>query len=84
MTIRWHVDDLMISHLSQDKIMKVVQGKKDIDKDNWGKLVRVLTYLNGTRYMKLILSADKMKFTLTGTWMGPTRSTKTAEDKLDA
>jgi hypothetical protein len=30
MTIRWHVDDLMISHLSQDKIMKVVQGIKDI------------------------------------------------------
>ena len=26
MTIRWHVDDLMISHLSQEKIMKVVQG----------------------------------------------------------
>ncbi len=24
MTIRWHVDDLMISHLSQSKIMKVV------------------------------------------------------------
>jgi hypothetical protein len=30
MTIRWHVDDLMISHLSQDEIMKVVQGIKDI------------------------------------------------------
>jgi hypothetical protein len=26
MTIRWHVNDLMISHLSQDEIMKVVQG----------------------------------------------------------
>jgi hypothetical protein len=24
MTIRWHVDDLMIIHLSKDKIMKVV------------------------------------------------------------
>ncbi len=33
MTIRWHVDDLMISHLSQDKIM-VVQGKKDIYGEN--------------------------------------------------
>jgi hypothetical protein len=32
------------------------------DQDNWGKLVRVLTYLNGTHYMKLILSADEMKF----------------------
>ncbi len=29
MMIRWHVDDLMIRHLSQDKIMKVVQGMKD-------------------------------------------------------
>ncbi len=28
MTIRWHVDDLMISHLSQDEIMKVVQQIK--------------------------------------------------------
>ena len=171
MTIRWHVDDLMMSHLSQDEIMKIVQGIKDIygenlaetvgtvhdylgmtfdysftkevrinmwdylrkvikefskeitgvcatpasdhlfkmqeggrrlseelaevfhhtvyqllfaanrarrdiqtavsflttrvkapDQDNWGKLVRVLTYLNGTHYMKLILSADEMKF----------------------
>jgi hypothetical protein len=173
MTIRWHVDDLMISHLSQDKIMKIVQGIKDIngeniaetvgtvhdylgmtfdysftkevrinmwdylrkvikefpeeitgvcatpasdhlfkvredgsklskelaevfhhtvyqllfaanrarndiqmavsflttrvkapDQDDWGKLVRVLKYLNGTRYMKLILSMDEMKFTI--------------------
>jgi hypothetical protein len=32
------------------------------DQDDWRKLVRVLKYLNGTRYMKLILSADKMKF----------------------
>ncbi len=30
MTIRWHADDLMISHVSQDEIMKVVQGIKDI------------------------------------------------------
>jgi hypothetical protein len=171
--IRWHVDDVMISHLSQDEIMKVVQGIKDIygetlaetvgtvhdylgmtfdnsftkevrinmgdylrkvikelpkeitgvcatsasdnlfkvqedgrklsdeseevfhhivyqllfaanrarrdiqmavlflttwvkapDQDDWGKLVRVLKYLNGTPHMKLILSADKMKFTV--------------------
>ncbi len=34
------------------------------DQDDWGKLVRVLNYLNGTRYMKLILSADEMKFTV--------------------
>jgi hypothetical protein len=171
MTIRWHVDDFMISHLSQDEIMKIAQGIKDIygknlaetvgtvhdylgmtfdysftkevrinmwdclrkvikefpkeimgvcatpasdhlfkvqeygrklskelvevfhhtvyqllfaanrarrdiqmavsflttwvkapDQDNWGKLVRVLKYLNGTHYMKLILSMDEMKF----------------------
>jgi hypothetical protein len=173
MTIRWHVDDLMISHVSQDEIMRVVQGIKDIygenlaetvgtvhdylgmtfdysfakevrvnmwdylrnvikefpeeitgtcatpasdhlfkvredgrklseelaeafhhtvyqllfaanrarrdiqtavsflttrvkgpDEDDWGKLVRVLKYINGTRYMKLILSADEMNFTV--------------------
>jgi hypothetical protein len=33
------------------------------DQDDWGKLVRVLKYLNGTYDMKLILSADEMKFT---------------------
>jgi hypothetical protein len=34
MTIRWHVDDLMISHLSQNGIMKIVQGIKDIYGEN--------------------------------------------------
>jgi hypothetical protein len=34
MSIRWHVDDLMISHVSQDEIMKVVQGIKDIYGEN--------------------------------------------------
>jgi hypothetical protein len=37
---------------------------KALDQDDWGKLVRILKYLNGTRYMKLILSADEMKFTI--------------------
>jgi hypothetical protein len=37
---------------------------KASDQDDWGKLVRVLKYLNGTQYMKLILSADEMKFTI--------------------
>ncbi len=37
---------------------------KDPDKDDWGKLVRVLKYLNGTWIMKLILSADEMNFTI--------------------
>jgi len=39
MMIRWHVDDLMISHLSQDKIMKVVQGMKDIYGENLAETV---------------------------------------------
>jgi hypothetical protein len=34
------------------------------DQDDWGKLVRVLKYLNGTCYMKLILSVDEMIFTV--------------------
>ncbi len=37
---------------------------KTPDQDDWGKLVWVMKYLNGTRYMKLILSADEMKFTI--------------------
>jgi hypothetical protein len=42
MTIRWHVDDLMISHVSQDKIMKVVQGIKDIYGENLAETVGTL------------------------------------------
>ena len=42
MTIRWHVDDLMISHLSQDKIMKVVQGIKDIYRENLAETVETV------------------------------------------
>ena len=30
MTVRWHVDDLMISHVSQCKILKFVRRIKDI------------------------------------------------------
>ncbi len=37
MTIRWHVDDLMISHLNQEDIMQVVQQIKDI----YGKNLKV-------------------------------------------
>jgi hypothetical protein len=33
-TIRWHVDDLMKCPLSQDEIMKVVQGMSDIYGEN--------------------------------------------------
>jgi hypothetical protein len=42
MTIRWHVDDLMISHVSQDKIMRVVQGIKDIYRENLAETVGTL------------------------------------------
>jgi hypothetical protein len=34
MTIRWHIDDLIISHLKQEDIMQVVQQIKDIYGDN--------------------------------------------------
>ena len=34
------------------------------DEDDWGKLVRVLKYINGTRFMTLTLSADEMNFTV--------------------
>ena len=33
---------------------------KQPDEDDWGKLKRVLNYLNGTRHMKLTLSVDSM------------------------
>ncbi len=36
---------------------------KNPDEDDWGKLVRVLKYLNGTCYMKVILSADEINLT---------------------
>jgi hypothetical protein len=39
MTIKWHVDDLMISHLKQEEIMKVVQQIKDIYGENLKKNV---------------------------------------------
>jgi hypothetical protein len=34
MTIRWHMDDLMMSHVSHDKIMKIVQEIKNIYGEN--------------------------------------------------
>ncbi len=32
--IRWHVDDLMMSHVSRDKIMKMVQEIKNFHGEN--------------------------------------------------
>ncbi len=34
------------------------------DEDDWGKLKRILKYLNGTRHLKLTLCADQMKFSV--------------------
>jgi len=34
---------------------------KDPDEDNWGKLKRVLKYLNGTKYLKLKLTVDNLR-----------------------
>jgi hypothetical protein len=33
---------------------------KSPDKDDWGKLMRVLKYLNGTKYLKLRLSVESV------------------------
>jgi hypothetical protein len=35
---------------------------RDPDEDDWKKLVHMLKYLNGTRYMKLTLVEDEMNF----------------------
>ncbi len=39
MTLRWHIDDLMISHISQRKILEFVRHIKDIYGDNLAKNV---------------------------------------------
>jgi hypothetical protein len=35
---------------------------KEPDKDDWGKLKRILKYLNGTKHLKLKLQANQLKF----------------------
>ncbi len=37
MTVRWHIDDLMISHVNQDKILELMKCIKDIYGDNLAK-----------------------------------------------
>ena len=54
------------------------------DEDDWGKLVRVLKYINGTRYMKLILSADEMNFTVHWYVDGLHQIHKNCRGQLDA
>jgi hypothetical protein len=34
------------------------------DEDDWGKLKRILKYLNGTRHLKLTLCANQIKFAM--------------------
>jgi len=34
------------------------------DEDDWGKLKRVLKYLNGPKYLKLTLCAEQLKFSV--------------------
>jgi hypothetical protein len=48
----------------QTAVLFLTTWVKAPNQDNWGKLVRVLKYLNCTCYMKLILSTDEMKFTV--------------------
>jgi hypothetical protein len=45
--------------------------------------VRVQKYLNGTQYLKLILSVDEMNFTYTGTSMDYIRFMRIAESRLN-
>jgi hypothetical protein len=51
-------------HDNQTAVLFLTTWVKAPDQGYRGKLVRVLKYLNGTRYMKLILSVDNMKFTV--------------------
>ncbi len=48
----------------QTEVSFLTRQVKDPDEDDWGKLVRVLKYLNRTQFMKLILSADEMNFNI--------------------
>jgi hypothetical protein len=49
MTVRWHVDDLMISHTSQDNIMAFVKKIKDVNGENLAEKVgTVHNYLGMT------------------------------------
>jgi hypothetical protein len=53
------------------------------NEDDWAKLMQVLPYLNGTRHLKLILSADAINLLYTGTLMHRTKSMKIVGDRLD-
>jgi hypothetical protein len=44
----------------QTAVASLTTRVKNPDEDNWGKLKRVLKYLNGMRYLKLKLSMDNL------------------------
>ena len=49
MTVRWHVDDLMISHINKSEILKFVRCMQDIHGDNLAENVgKVHDYLGMT------------------------------------
>jgi hypothetical protein len=47
-------------HNIQMSVTFLTTRVKSPDKDDWGKLKRVLKYLNGTKYLKLKLSMDDL------------------------
>ncbi len=47
-------------HDAQTAVAFLTPRVESPDKDDWGKLKRLLTYLNGTRYLKLKLSVDNI------------------------
>jgi hypothetical protein len=44
----------------QTTVAFLITRVKKPDKDDWGKLKRVLQYLNGTKYLKLLISVDDL------------------------
>ena len=47
-------------HDIQSAVVLLTTSVKKPDEDDWGKLRRVLRYLNGTSHIKLTLSVDNM------------------------
>jgi hypothetical protein len=53
-----------VHHGIQKVVSFLTTREQEPDKDDWGKLKRILKYLKGTRYLKLTLSMDQLKFTV--------------------
>jgi hypothetical protein len=54
MTVRWHVDDLMINHTSQDNIMDFVKKIKDIYGENLAEKVGTVHDYLGMTFITLL------------------------------